>query len=490
MSFISNLAARPERALWAMMAAQVVFWTAAPSFSHSSPPLDVIEMYVFGREHVVAVYKHPNLPGLVLEASRLLTGMVGWPAYLISQLFIAATFAAVFALGRETMDAPRALAGTLLLAGVYYFSWPTPEFNHNVAQMPFWAAIALFLWRATTRGTWTDWVLLGLIAGFGMWAKYSTAVLLVVAAVWILVDAKARRTLLTPGPYVTLLLFAAAAAPQAWWLIQSNGAPLRFAAERAAQDSGLDDALNFVLSQIGAHVPLLIMLAAAGWFGKKIADTPEQPPERRAVIFLLLLGLGPLVLAVVAALIGGGALKTAWATPMFNLSGLIIVALMTAKVSQARIGRLAWGAASLLVALPALYWAYVEYGSEFRHKAQRTNWPQAEISATLTQAWTRETHAPLRIVAGDILNAGAVGLRAHDPPELLINGEYTSAPWVTPEEMRRYGVLVVWRPDGEADSDVLALAQGRTPEVAHFRYPDAPHLEPLELNYVIIPPQR
>src|SRR5262245_19251235 len=110
MSFMSALSTRPERALWALIAAQIVTWTAAPALSHSAPPLDVIEMYVFGREHVVAVYKHPNLPGLVLEASRWLTGMVGWPAYLVSQLFIAATFWAVFELGRESMDARRALA--------------------------------------------------------------------------------------------------------------------------------------------------------------------------------------------------------------------------------------------------------------------------------------------------------------------------------------------------------------------------------------------
>jgi 4-amino-4-deoxy-L-arabinose transferase-like glycosyltransferase len=489
MSFMSSLAARPERALTALMAAQIVLWTAAPSFSHTSPPLDVIEMYVFGREHVIAVYKHPNLPGLVLEASRLLTGMVGWPAYLISQLFISATFLAVFALGRETMDAPRALAGTLLLAGVYYFSWPTPEFNHNVAQMPFWAAIALFLWRATTAGKSIDWALLGLIAGFGLWAKYSTAVLLLMAVFWILLDGKARRTLLTPGPYLALALFAAAAAPQVWWLIQSDGAPIRFAAGRAAQDSGIDDALEFLLSQAVAHLPMLFMLAAAGWFRRRAADI-GQKPERRALIFLLLMGLGPVLLAVAAALAAGGALKTAWATPMFNLSGLIIVALTTSKVSQARIGRLAWGAASLLVALPALYWAYVEFGSDVRHKAQRTNWPQAAISATLTRAWTRETHAPLRIVAGDILNAGAVGLSDREPPELLINGEYSSAPWVTPAEVAYYGVLVVWRPDGEADPDVLALARGHTPEVARFSYPDGPDLPPLEINYVIIPPQR
>lgn len=488
MSFISSLSARPDRALWALMLAQIAFWTAAPSFSHSSPPLDVIEMYVFGREHVIAVYKHPNLPGLVLEASRLLTGMVGWPAYLVSQLFIAATFWAVFELGREVMDARRALAGTLLLAGVFYFSWPTPEFNHNVAQMPFWAAIALLLWRATTRGGLVNWGLLGLVAGFGLWAKYSTAVLLAAGALWLLLDAKGRRALLTPGPHVALVLFAAAAAPQAWWIMQSDAAPIRFAAARASQDGGVLHTLEFLLGQAVTHLPFLILLAAAGWFGRKAEDAPPAP-ERRALWYLLIMGLGPLALAIVGALATGAGLKTAWATPMFNLSGLIVVALTSSKVNDARVGRLAWGAAALLVALPALYFAYIAFGSNVRGKPQRTNWPQAAISATLERAWMEETHAPLRIVAGDILNAGAVGLRDRNPPSLLIDGDYATSPWVTPADVARDGVLAVWRPGGELSPSMAALVEGHAPNSVRFRYPVVAELPPLELNYIIIPPQ-
>ena len=149
---LTSLLERPERGLLALVLAQIMFWTLAPALSHTAPPLDVVEMYAWGREWVVATFKHPNLPGLVLEPLRLLLGQAGWTAYLVSQIFIAATFSTVFALGRDIMDAPRALAGTLMLTGVYFFSWVTPEFNHNVAQMPLWALTMLFLWRATTNG--------------------------------------------------------------------------------------------------------------------------------------------------------------------------------------------------------------------------------------------------------------------------------------------------------------------------------------------------
>ena len=47
---------------------------------------------MWGREWAIATYKHPALPSWVLEASRLATGTVGWPAYLAGQLFVAATY--------------------------------------------------------------------------------------------------------------------------------------------------------------------------------------------------------------------------------------------------------------------------------------------------------------------------------------------------------------------------------------------------------------
>jgi 4-amino-4-deoxy-L-arabinose transferase-like glycosyltransferase len=173
-------------------AAQIVLWTLAPALTYRAPPIDVVEGYMWGREWVIATYKHPALPSWFLEGSRLLTGTTGWPAYLTSQLFIAATFGLVFVLGCDMMGRERAAAGTLLLAGVTYYMWPTPEFNHNVASTPLWAGIVLTLWRAVERGRMVWWVLMGLFAAGALYAKLSAVFLLVPAAAWILWDGRAR----------------------------------------------------------------------------------------------------------------------------------------------------------------------------------------------------------------------------------------------------------------------------------------------------------
>lgn len=477
---------RPERGLLALVLAQIAFWTLAPALSHSAPPLDVVEMYVWGREGVVATFKHPNLPGLVLEPTRLLTGQVGWPAYLVSQIFVAVTFWAVFALGRELMDGPRALAGTLLLTGVYFFSWVTPEFNHNVAQMPLWALVMLLLWRATTHNRVLDWLLLGVFAGLSLWAKYSSGVLLVVAAGWMLWDAEARKRILTPGPWITFAAFLAVAAPQALWLVQHDFQPFAYAARRAS-DGEWWAPIEFLLTLALDHLPMLALLLAAGLFGQAAADAPPRP-ERRAMRYLLLMGLGPALLTAAGAAFTGASLRASWGAPMAALSGLILVALLSHKLSAARLKRIAVGAGVLIVVVSGLYFAHMRYGLAITGKPLRGNWPQAEISAHLEDVWRAETDgAPLRVVAGDIWTAGLVGLRDRAPPSVLINGDYEAAPWVTPEEVERHGALVVW--SGSQPAALEQFMRGMEQRDWTFYPPNGPSMvEGVEVHFAVLPP--
>lgn len=485
MSLISRLTERPGRAMAALMGAQLAFWTLAPALSHSAPPLDVVEMYAWGREGVVATFKHPNLPGLVLEATRRLTGQVGWPAYLVSQLFIATTFWAVFALGRELLGAPRALAGVLLLTGVYFFSWTTPEFNHNVAQMPLWALVTLMLWRAGARGGLASWALLGLFGGLSLWAKYSSALLLAPAALWLVWDGQARKKLLTPGPWIGLGVFALVISPQALWLIDHDFQPFAYAARRSGEGGALAT-LEFLLTEIANHLPMAILLLAAGFLGKTAPEAPVAP-EPRAMRFLLLMGLGPLALTALTGLLGAG-LRASWAMPMFNLSGLIVVALLGAKFSAPRLGRLAWGAATLLMLASGLYFTHMRFGAQLTGDPLRGNWPQAELSRALEGAWVSETSAPLEIVAGDIWTAGLVGMGGRDPPSVLINGDFAISPWVTREEAGRYGLLMVWRADEAPPPQIAALARDLDIKRVTLPYPNAPEAAPLVINYAVSPP--
>lgn len=485
------VAAQPLRGLYTLMGAQIVLWTLAPLLAHQAPPLDVVEMYVWGREWVLATFKHPNLPGLMLEPIRALTGQAGWPAFVLSQLCIATTFWAVYQLGRELMDAPRALAGTLLLTGVYFFTWVTPEFNHNVLQMPLWAGVMFTLWRASAHGRSIDWVWLGVIAGLSLWAKYSSGILLLIAACWIVWDAQTRKRLLTLGPWLGSAAFAVVAAPQALWLYQNAFAPFAYAARRA--DGGAWYApFEFLLTLALDCLPMLVLLAASGLLlGKAMAGAPEAP-DKRAWRFLLLLGLGPALLTALLALFTGAGLRSSWGAPMLSLTGLMAVAALSAKFTALRLQRLYIGAYVLIALTAVLYFAHMEYGVGITNKPLRGNWPQAQISATLQEEWRTATNdAPLRIVTGDVWTAGLIGFHDREPPSVLINGDYEAAPWVTAADVDRDGALVVW--SGPLPAALAGFLDAHALQTQDWIYyprradVDAPEAQ-IRVHYAILPP--
>jgi hypothetical protein len=469
------------------VAGQLAAWTLAPALSHSSPPLDVVEGYMWGREWVLATYKHPALPSWVLEASRLATGAIGWPAYLLSQACVALTFFCVYLLGCDLMDRVRAAAGTLLLIGVAFYAWPTTEFNHNVAEMPLWACLPLILWRAVERRGTVQWLLLGALAALSMYAKLSSALLLATLAGWLLWDREARSRHATPWPWLGLLVGALLVAPLAVWLATHDFAPLRYAAQRATGGAG-SGLLGFILSELLnlAGMGALLAIGLAGRNGKGGPARP-QPPAPRALRYLGVLTFAPLLLAMVGALVGGANLKTAWGSAMFNFSGLLAVGLLGGVDARA-LRRIAVCAGALIVCVPLGYALVVLYLPRRDTSHLRVSWPQTDISRRMSAIWARRTGAPLRIVAGDDWVAGLVGITAPDTPSILNRGEPRLSPWLSAEQLHQQGMLIVWDTDHERLPPPLQAVVAASPRaVERFKWPHG-RAPDLAIGYVIVPP--
>ena len=60
----------------------------------------------------------------------------------------------------------------MLLEGIYFYNFTTPEFNVNVCLIPFWSLSVFYLWKGIKYNKILDWLLLGLFAGLGFLSKY------------------------------------------------------------------------------------------------------------------------------------------------------------------------------------------------------------------------------------------------------------------------------------------------------------------------------
>jgi hypothetical protein len=489
----------PAFLLGLLVAGQITAWSVAPVLVHTAPPLDVVEGYLWGREWVIATYKHPALPSWVLETSRLVTGAVGWPAYVVSQLFVCATFLFVFLLGREMMGPARAAAGTLVLTGVVYFMWPTVEFNHAIAEMALWAAMAWALWLAVERNGIPWWMLAGALAAASFYAKLTAALLLLTMAAWLVWDERARRCLVTPGPWIGLAVFAAGVWPLAAWLVAHDFPPLRYAAERTVVLSG-ENVVVFLLNLLINMSGMLAMLAVAGLIGPRrrallpgaqmpAGGTACPPVAPRAVRYLVVVIAGPVLLTVVAALVSRSGLRPHWATAMLNLSGMLAIALTSHRFDRVALRRLAMCAAVPLAVVPSGYAVAVHLAPLRMGSPIRVSWPQAEMAERFNAIWRRETGRPLRIVTGDLWISGLVGLSARDVPSILSNGDFALSPWITPERIAREGMLIVWDERTRFIPNPLHQYVHKLPNrEEQFTWKRARGRDDLWIGYVILPP--
>lgn len=482
------------RAIALAAALYVLAWSLLPPLLSSSLPLDVAESLSWGREWQWGYYKHPPLAPWVLEIFYRAFGHVG--PFLLSQLFIAATLWLVWRTGCRLMSRDRALLGALLTMGVAYYTRPALEFNHNIAQMPLWAATGYCLLAALQDGRMRHWVLLGVAAGLGLLTKYSVGLLLATLALYLLLTPE-RRVLRGAGPWVALAVMAALFAPHLHWLWQTNWLPMAYAQDRAsgAGTHGRWDALAFVATQAINHLPLALIVLAA-WIGSR-RQRREAPLSGRRwqshcdrPAYLWTVALGPCLLVVLVGLAAGLRVRDMWGVPMWVFSGLLVAAWLPAPWLAALQPRLLRGLVVWLVLISVATGLWLAFGAQWRHRPSRTDWPQAAIARQALSAWQAQSQSrcPLDSVSGDYWAVGLVAAQLPERPSVYIAGDPRFSPWITPERLRDHGTLWIGLGDDApvpAGLDALAQQPGmqvRQGQVA-VDWPYRGAAEPLAMHW-------
>jgi 4-amino-4-deoxy-L-arabinose transferase-like glycosyltransferase len=481
----------PQTVLAIFVCAQIVIWTAVPRLLAISLPLDVVSDGLgWGHEWQWGYYKHPPLPSWEVEAFFDLFGDTG--PFLLSQLAIGATYVFVFLIGKEMMPARQALAGTLLLTGTYYFSIPTPEFNHNVAQMPVWAAASFAYCKVLKTGRLRWWAALGLAAGIAILTKYASVVLLGAMLAHLLSTRKTAAAFAAGGPYLALAVLFAVISPHLVWLVQNHFPTLGYAEARAGHSAGslsrITAPFRFLLSQAVAVLPCLVIAAAIGLV--RLAPLRHLPPlANENFRFLVFLGVGPALIAALVSLATGYGMRDMWGMPMWNLTGLLIVCFMAERFEKASMTSLYACVAALFVLLPFAYALSTSIVPELKGKPSRTEWPDRALARDFSQAWSAATGRPVAIVAGDGWLAGLIAMRLSPRPSVFTDADMRHAPWITPGRLARDGALVVWRAHGtDAPPPGLYLPGMNVMGVKLFAWPREPKTEPLRIGWGILSP--
>lgn len=463
--------------IYSVIGLHALLWAVIPTLLHSAPPLDMVELVSLADTGAIANYKHPNLPGLILDSMRALgVGISG--LYWVSQLCVAITLLLVFRLSRSFVSQSTAAVASALLLGVYYFTLPTPEFNHNVLQMPLWAGVIALAWWAVRDNQLTQWMALGVCAGALLWTKYSAGILLLTVGVWFLIDAQARSRLRTLGPWCVVLISSAIASPQALYLIQSDFLPLGYAQARA--QNAQDGPVLFMLTQLANHIPLMLLAAIAGFWGR--GAWVSRTMDRRTV-FVLVMFAGPLLLICLVGLLGSGGLRSMWGAPMFSLSGLVAVYFFGGRLNPQREQRSQYCALALTCVLAILYATQLTVRDLYKEKPSRVLWPQTQIASAVADQVP--DGVPPTIV-GPYWEAGLVAMQPDYWRKVFIDAEPLKSSGATDLSQ---GYAVVWRGSPSAPLSAFIQRQGLDLDQAvDLTIPWSERQPPIELKLLLSSP--
>jgi 4-amino-4-deoxy-L-arabinose transferase-like glycosyltransferase len=487
----------PRRLFWSFAALHLAVWSAVPALVQPNLPLDIIELLVWGREWQLAFFKHPPLVAWIIEAFAALTGHWDRALFALSPLAIVIALWAIWKLSSALIGPEYALLAVLAQEGVVYFNLTSPEFNHNVVQMPLWALLGWSGYCALKRDRLSDWLLLGLWAGLGMLGKYSTALLLLSMGLFLCLHPGARGYLRTPRPYLAAAVCLALLAPHLHAVQQIDFRPFANPFQRAgAATSGLDHLwfpLKFMAAQLLDISAALILLGCLllGRGGAVLAARRLEPLDRH---YVATVALAPIALAL---LISGGLgldFRSMWGTPMWGFVGLFGLVFVVREVRPRglRLFTRLWPVAFVGFAMTfALIYAVGPY---LGYKDIRGHFAGPEMAAAIAKRWSEATgQRPLSLVAGDAWLAGNIAFYGPDRPTVFIDGDPVKSPWIDLAKARRDGALLVWEGAlgvAAPPSHLRALFPGALVQPAvELPWKTGADHPPVRVGWAIVPPE-
>ena len=403
------------------ISSHMIIWVLVPALSNVNLPLDTIEALAWGSNLDWGFNKHPPLSAFAAEVFYQIFGNKDWAYYFLSQIFVITAFTIILILAYEIFqDTKLAFISVILLESIFFYNYTSPEFNVNIAQLPFWALSTYFTWRCLKYDKLSDYVFLGLFISLGILSKYLFLFLaLSIKLLFIYIIYKKRKfsfKIFIPGLISLVVLF-----PHGLWLIENDFVTIAYGFQRA---EGLGNSFDhirsptiFIFKQIGILIPFFILFS---FLINKFKYKKNNLDERK--IFLIFLFLVPIVLVIFTSLILGAKIRTMWMTPFYLLIGIFFIEFLRKNLKFDNLKKFYFIFIVYFIISPLGY-LIVSLSNEYK----RTDYPGSEIARLVQNKWDDNFRNEIKIVVGDEWFAGNLSYHLNSRPEWIQEfGEKTS----------------------------------------------------------------
>ena len=308
------------------ISSHIIVWTLIPTFTNNNLPLDTIEHLAWGSNLDWGFNKHPPMVAFVLEIFFQIFGANDWAYYFLSQIFVVISFFVVFKLAEEFfINKVFSLLSVLLLEGIYFYNFTTPEFNVNVCLIPFWALTVLYLWKSFKDNKTIDWLLMGLFGGLGFMSKYLFIYLGLAIDLFIIYMIYKNKFNFSFKPLISIIPFFVVLLPHLIWLTENNYITITYGLHRTgAEDPNILNHVKHPLIFLGKQIAILIpfflmLLLLVKKFKSKINFKDDK------LLFLMIINIAPIALIFLTSMILGVKIRTMWMTPFYLFFGILVI---------------------------------------------------------------------------------------------------------------------------------------------------------------------
>ncbi len=310
----------------------LLIWTLIPTFTNQNLPLDTIEALAWGSNLDWGFNKHPPMSAFLPEIIYYIFGPQDWAYYLLSQICIVVSFFIIFKLAEDFFEKKiYCFLSVLLLEGIYFYNFTTPEFNVNVCLIPFWSLSLFYLWKGITNNKILDWILLGLFAGFGFLSKYLFVYLglaIAVLLIYLIYNKKINLKCL-----VSLIPFFLILSPHIIWLSENEYITITYGIMRTGSEevsifAHLKHPFIFLLKQIGILTPFLLMIF---FLINKFKININLNDDK--LLFLLSVNVIPILFIFLTSFTMGVKIRTMWMTPFYLSFGLLFIYMFRSEIN-------------------------------------------------------------------------------------------------------------------------------------------------------------
>ena len=388
----------------------LILWTLIPSFTNSNLPLDTIEALAWGSNLDWGFNKHPPISAFVVELFYQTFGSQDWAYYLLSQICVIISFVVVFKFAEDFFKNKEfCLLSVLLLEGIYFYNYTTPEFNVNVCLMPFWALTILYLWKGLKQNKTADWLLVGLFAGFGFLSKYLFIYLGLAIDIFLFYMIYKKKIdfkcIISIVPFLIVIL------PHLIWLTQNDYITITYGLHRTVSVdqnfiNHITHPLIFLVKQIGILIPFLLMiLFLVSKFKIKFSFKDNK------LLFLLAINIIPIILVCATSVIMGAKIRTMWMTPFYLFFGVLLMYIFQNQINLKRLNNFLMVFIFIFILSPFLY-AYVS----ITQTDKRTDYLGEEIALKIQKEWDKDFENPINVVLGNEWYAGNLSYHLKSRP--------------------------------------------------------------------------